>query len=100
MSFLDGLIADHCPSGVEFRPIGEVAEVRSGWGFPNAHQGGTRGDYPFYKVSDMNSNGNEFSMNRANNYIDELVVRRLGVSPAPAGTVIFRLFTKESGSGV
>ena len=33
---------------VAWRPLGEVAEVRSGWGFPKAYQGQTEGDYPFY----------------------------------------------------
>jgi type I restriction enzyme S subunit len=37
----------------------------------------------------MNILGNETTMDSANNYIDDTVVKRLGVSPAPAGTIIF-----------
>jgi len=70
-------------------PMAEVAEIRSGWGFPNAYQGQTEGTYPFYKVSDMNLAGNETLMTAANNFIDEVTARKLGVTPAPAGTVIF-----------
>ena len=58
MNRIDELLAQLCPEGVEFRKLGDVAEVRSGWGFPNAYQGQTSGKYPFYKVSDMNLRGN------------------------------------------
>ena len=69
--------------------LGDVAEVRSGWGFPNAHQGQEEGEYPFYKVSDMNLLGNETVMSIANHYVSAEVAKKLGVRPAPAGTVIF-----------
>nr|WP_323117015.1 restriction endonuclease subunit S [Klebsiella quasivariicola] len=45
--------------------------------------------YPFYKVSDMNSAGNETVMVSANNYVDDVVVKKLGIKLAPAGSVIF-----------
>lgn len=69
--------------------LGEVAEIRSGWGFPNSEQGSASGDYPFYKVSDMNLPGNATFMTGANNYVTDSVARMLGARPAPAGTVIF-----------
>lgn len=74
---------------IEWKALCEVVEVRSGWGFPNVYQGQKKGAYPFYKVSDMNIVGNETTMNASNNYIDDAVLRKLGISPAPAGTVIF-----------
>lgn len=70
-------------------PLGDIAEVRSGWGFPNVHQGQEEGEYPFYKVSDMNLLGNETVMSIANHYVSAEVAKKLGVRPAPAGTVIF-----------
>ena len=39
-------------------------------GFPDAEQGGTSGT-PFFKVSDMNNDGNENEMNVANNYVTD-----------------------------
>ncbi len=69
--------------------LGEIVEVRSGWGFPNAHQGEATGEYPFYKVSDMNLLGNETVMTRANHYVSTDVAKKLGVRLAPAGTVLF-----------
>lgn len=48
--------------------LGEVGKARSGVGFPDTEQGGTIG-VPFFKVSDMNSDGNENEMTVANNYV-------------------------------
>ena len=52
----------------EQRELGEVGKARSGVGFPDTEQGGTIG-VPFFKVSDMNSDGNENEMTVANNYV-------------------------------
>lgn len=70
-------------------PIGEVAEVRSGWGFPKSYQGQKARGIPFYKVSDMNLAGNETEMRNANNYVHKKTLKELGVNLAPAGTVVF-----------
>ena len=60
----------------EQRRLGEIGSARSGVGFPNAEQGGSEGT-PFYKVSDMNLEGNEFQLRRANNYVtDEQIERK------------------------
>ena len=69
--------------------LGDIAEVRSGWGFPKAYQGQQEGDYPFYKVSDMNMAGNQTVMSNANNFISQETAGVLGVTPAPENTVIF-----------
>jgi len=69
--------------------IGEVAHVRGGYGFPHRYQGRTAGQFPFYKVSDMNTPGNETVMLRANNYVDTDVLEDLRAKPFPPGTVIF-----------
>ena len=54
----------------EQRKLGEVGKARSGIGFPDAEQGGVEG-IPFFKVSDMNTAGNENEMTTANNYVTE-----------------------------
>ena len=89
MSRLDELISQYCPNGVPFQPLGNVCEIRSGWGFPNVEQGKVEGEFPFFKVGDMNNNGNEMFMYTANNYINDDVVKKLKCKPAPAGTIIF-----------
>ena len=57
--------------------MGEVGKARSGIGFPDAEQGGTEG-IPFFKVSDMNLDGNGNEMNHANNYVsaEQIAARR------------------------
>lgn len=68
------------PSGVEW--IGEIPEewsimklgylgrLKSGNGFPENLQGREIiGDFPFFKVSDTNNEGNEFYLERSNNYV-------------------------------
>lgn len=69
--------------------LAEVADVASGAGFPTAYQGEKEGDFPFYKVSDMNLPGNEVHMRSHNNAISEEVRKKLRAKPFPAGSVIF-----------
>ena len=52
----------------EQRKLGDIGKARSGVGFPDAEQGGAIG-VPFFKVSDMNLDGNENEMTIANNYV-------------------------------
>lgn len=89
MSKLEELIARLCPDGVEYKELGEVCYIQSGWGFPNKEQGCLEGDYPFFKVSDMNLLGNEIYMLKANNYISTDTAKRLKCKPTPEGTIIF-----------
>ena len=48
-------------SSWEQRKLGDIGKARSGVGFPDADQGGVTG-VPFFKVSDMNLDGNENEM--------------------------------------
>ena len=56
------------PISWEQRKLGDIGKARSGVGFPDADQGGVTG-VPFFKVSDMNLDGNENEMIVANNYV-------------------------------
>ena len=76
-------------SNIRWQPLGEIAEIRSGWGFPKSEQGRNVGEIPFYKVSDMNLQGNEVTLRCASNYIDAATAERLRIKPAPAGTIVF-----------
>jgi type I restriction enzyme S subunit len=77
------------PRGWRNLLIGDIAAVRGGTAFPEKYQGEKRGDYPFYKVSDMNLIGNEIWMSLANNYVSREVLRTLRARPFPPNTVIF-----------
>lgn len=64
----------------------ELGKARSGVGFPISEQGGKEG-IPFFKVSDMNTNGNESEMLYANNYVDAIQIKENGwtiISDVPA----------------
>jgi len=67
----------------------EVAVVGSGSGFPIIYQGKNDGIYPFYKVSDMNTIGNEKNMSVANNYITEDVRSELRAKVFAEDSIIF-----------
>ena len=59
----------------EEKKLGEIGETKSGIGFPDKEQGGKEG-IPFFKVSDMNSDGNEYELTVANNYVTEEQINR------------------------
>ena len=67
----------------------EIADVRGGTSFPKAYQGNTEGEYPFYKVSDMNLRGNETLMQASNNWVEKDAVKTLRAKLFSKDTVIF-----------
>jgi type I restriction enzyme S subunit len=69
--------------------IAEIAKFASGTGFPHKHQGRSTGDYPFFKVSDMNAPENAREMHVSANWITEDQRQQLKAAVWPAGTVIF-----------
>ncbi len=63
----------------------------SGYTFPKNLQGNKNENLiPFYKVSDMNTEGNEICLLKANNYIDESVLKNvIKGSVFPKGATVF-----------
>ena len=72
----------------EQRKLGELGFARSGIGFPGAEQGGTEGT-PFFKVSDMNTPGNERELVVSNNYVTAEQIVRMGWRPINQVPAIF-----------
>ena len=70
-------------------PASEVGRFRGGTGFPLSYQGWQEGEFPFYKVSDMNNEGNDIFMVASNNWISEEARRKLGAHAFPAGSIVF-----------
>ena len=68
--------------------MGDVGKARSGIGFPDSEQGGTTG-IPFFKVSDMNLDGNENEMIAANNYVTTVQIAAHRWSPIEELPAIF-----------
>ena len=69
----------------------DIAKVLTGYGFPNKFQGNKKGQYPFYKVSDISQaiEKGERYISEANNYIDSDVLDKIRGKSVPAGTIIF-----------
>ena len=57
--------------------LGSLGKTISGIGFPEKEQGGYVG-VPFFKVSDMNNEGNEYIMYSSNNYVTQEQIKRNG----------------------
>ena len=72
----------------EQRKLGELGFAQSGIGFPDAEQGGTEGT-PFFKVSDMNTPGNEYELVASNNYVTAEQIARMGWRPIKQVPAIF-----------
>lgn len=70
-------------------PASAIGVFRGGTGFPLDAQGEKTGAYPFFKVSDMNNEGNEIFMTNANHWISEQTKKRLGAFTFPANSIVF-----------
>lgn len=77
------------PEEWEALPARDIGVFKGGSGFPLTAQGDASGDYPFFKVSDMNNEGNETFMMAANNYISEQSRKRLGAIAFPKDSIVF-----------
>ena len=69
--------------------LSEIGILIGGNGFPLQYQGNDDGVYPFYKVSDMNSLGNEIYMKESNNYVNNDVVNNLKLNVLPKNAIVF-----------
>ena len=68
---------------------GEIGKFRGGNGFPLRYQGASGGTYPYFKVSDMNTKGNETFMITSSNWISEVIRKALGATAFPANSIVF-----------
>lgn len=67
----------------------EFGFFKGGSGFPLWAQGQRTGEYPFFKVSDMNNEGNETFMTATNHYVSEQTRKHLGAQVFPADSIVF-----------
>lgn len=71
--------------------LGEIAQVQSGYGFPDKYQGNSRGEIPFFKVMDISKTvieGNIY-MKEAENYISREECKLIKANPLRGGTIVF-----------
>ena len=69
----------------------DIANVLPGYGFPDRFQGNEKGQFPFYKVSDISRTVEERKkyISEARNYIESDVLDEIRGKPVPTGTIIF-----------
>ena len=69
----------------------DVCDFYSGTGFPTQYQGGTEGEYPFYKVGDIAQNAavGKVYLELCNNYISGEVAKTIKGCILPKDTVVF-----------
>lgn len=67
----------------------DCVDLIGGSGFPEDLQGSATGELPFFKVSDMNSKGNERYMTLAANRVERDEARRHGWRLIPDNSVVF-----------
>ena len=80
-----GEIAKHW----EVKLLKRMGNLQAGTGFPDSEQGRTHAALPFYKVSDMNLEGNDIWMQNHSNSIEHSTAKRLGATVFPPETIIF-----------
>lgn len=69
--------------------ITDFFDILGGTGFPKDYQGKNTGEFPFYKVSDMNSTSNSFKLGESKNYISQIEAKELGARIIPPGSLVF-----------
>ncbi|MFB1082480.1 restriction endonuclease subunit S [Jeotgalibacillus sp. JSM ZJ347] len=86
----------------------DLGVLKGGNGFPEKFQNEKVGEYPFFKVSDMNNENNEMYMLNANNYISNSIKTEIKGTVIPKGSIVFakvgaalllerkRILTKDS----
>jgi len=77
------------PEDWSVSPLGAFGSFKGGNGFPLSYQGHEFGDHPFYKVSDMNNEGNTLFMGKSNHWITEATRKAIGARAFPPGSIIF-----------
>ena len=85
----DGPWLGPCPDDWPLTTLKRVGRFRAGAGFPDAEQGIQDGELPYYKISDMNADGNAVSMDEAANTVSRRTADRLGASVFEPDTIIF-----------
>lgn len=72
-------------------PLGDIADLQAGVGFPLELQGRGSGDYPVAKVGDISrvARSGQSKLVAADHYIDEGDLPRLKAKPIPIGSILF-----------
>ncbi|QTN34194.1 restriction endonuclease subunit S [Akkermansiaceae bacterium] len=69
----------------------DVADIRSGNGFPKKYQGRTEGELPFFKVGDISRHWQKgmITLTRGEHYLTRTEVKAIRAKTLPEGSVVF-----------
>ncbi|MGL4401856.1 MAG: restriction endonuclease subunit S, partial [Luteolibacter sp.] len=69
----------------------DVADIRSGNGFPIKYQGRTEGEFPFFKVGDISRNWQKgmITLTNGEHCLTQAEVKAIRAKTLPAGSVVF-----------
>ncbi|MBU4305596.1 MAG: restriction endonuclease subunit S [Candidatus Omnitrophica bacterium] len=73
----------------EIKPLGQACHVVSGNTPKGVNEIYSMGEIPFYKVSDMNTEGNEVYLRKSKINLSDNDCKKLKLKTYPAGTVVF-----------
>ena len=77
------------PAHWETRMLKHIGNLQAGAGFPDADQGDTTQDIPFFKVGDMGTAGNTREMFQWQHSVSRSTARRLRAHVFPQDTIVF-----------
>lgn len=77
------------PANWDVVSLKRLAWFKSGAGFPILQQGDTGAELPFFKVSDMNIQGNEKYLQFCTNTVSLRIAQYLGATIFPEGAIVF-----------
>lgn len=69
--------------------FGDISSIKGGFGFPVSIQGQETKEIPFFKVSDMNGEGNEKELSIARNYITKETASNNKLKPFDNDGIVF-----------
>ena len=69
--------------------LGSIAKFRAGGAFKTEHQGESRGEIPFIKVSDFSLPENSFQIRCANNWVSRAKAKEIKAALHPPGATVF-----------
>lgn len=82
------LVSDLRDTRREFKRVRDVATVRNGQNYPKGIQDRRAGDVPFFKVADLDRQGNERYLTNPGGWVTAEDVAALGADVLPPGTVV------------
>ena len=86
-----GSLPDDLPPGWKIVNLGDITDIKSGYGFPKEYQGRSYGDFPFAKVGDISKavSSGGLDIDTADHYLDFDDLKKLKAHTIPRESIVF-----------